>query len=140
VAQFSATALANQVGIRDAGERIWMPGAEELARGRAWALERVAPRTPDDEAMSPGLAACLPGQAFLFNDEIEHFVDDGGPHGLGFVRARKRVDPEEWFFKAHPRSEREQKIPQRNAQYAIVLVPGEFVARHEDAVRGGVAL
>jgi 3-hydroxymyristoyl/3-hydroxydecanoyl-(acyl carrier protein) dehydratase len=51
--------------------------------------------------MSPGLAACLPGQAFLLNDEIELFVADGGPHGLGFVRARKRVDPEEWFFKAH---------------------------------------
>ena len=34
-------------------------------------------------------------------DEIELFVPDGGPQGLGYLRGVKRVDPDEWFFKAH---------------------------------------
>jgi 3-hydroxymyristoyl/3-hydroxydecanoyl-(acyl carrier protein) dehydratase len=25
----------------------------------------------------------------------------GGPHGLGYVRGTRRVNPDEWFFKAH---------------------------------------
>ena len=33
--------------------------------------------------------------------DIDLFVPDGGPHGLGFVRGSKAVDPNEWFFKAH---------------------------------------
>ncbi|MCP4691838.1 MAG: hydroxymyristoyl-ACP dehydratase, partial [Desulfobacterales bacterium] len=34
-------------------------------------------------------------------DEIECLIPDGGPHGLGFIRGVKHVDPAEWFFKAH---------------------------------------
>ncbi len=34
-------------------------------------------------------------------DDIECFVPDGGPHGLGYIRGGKDVDPSEWFFKAH---------------------------------------
>ncbi|HYR02230.1 MAG TPA: hypothetical protein VES58_02720, partial [Syntrophobacteria bacterium] len=34
-------------------------------------------------------------------DEIELFVPDGGPTGLGYIRGIKSVNPEEWFFKAH---------------------------------------
>jgi 3-hydroxymyristoyl/3-hydroxydecanoyl-(acyl carrier protein) dehydratase len=28
-------------------------------------------------------------------------VPDGGPQGLGYIRATRRVIPGEWFFKAH---------------------------------------
>jgi 3-hydroxymyristoyl/3-hydroxydecanoyl-(acyl carrier protein) dehydratase len=33
--------------------------------------------------------------------EIDLFVPDGGPHGFGFIRGSKAVDPSEWFFQAH---------------------------------------
>ena len=34
-------------------------------------------------------------------DGIETYIPDGGPAGLGFIRGIKKVDPSEWFFKAH---------------------------------------
>ena len=34
-------------------------------------------------------------------DSIELYIPDGGPHGLGYIRGIKAVDPDEWFFKAH---------------------------------------
>jgi 3-hydroxymyristoyl/3-hydroxydecanoyl-(acyl carrier protein) dehydratase len=34
-------------------------------------------------------------------DRVELIVPDGGAHGLGFIEGMKRVDPGEWFFKAH---------------------------------------
>ena len=34
-------------------------------------------------------------------DHIELHLPEGGPHGLGFIRATKRVEADEWFFKAH---------------------------------------
>ena len=34
-------------------------------------------------------------------DRIDAYIPDGGPEGLGFIRGTKRVDPREWFFKAH---------------------------------------
>jgi 3-hydroxymyristoyl/3-hydroxydecanoyl-(acyl carrier protein) dehydratase len=33
--------------------------------------------------------------------DVDLFVPDGGPHGLGLVRGSKAVDPNEWFFRAH---------------------------------------
>jgi len=99
---FSAAALAQQVGIRDAAARLYVPDAEEVARGRRFALETLAPLTPDDTSVAqPDAAAVLPARAFRMIDEIELFVPDGGPHGLGFIRGVKQVDPHEWFFAAH---------------------------------------
>jgi 3-hydroxymyristoyl/3-hydroxydecanoyl-(acyl carrier protein) dehydratase len=34
-------------------------------------------------------------------DHVESYVVDGGTHGLGFIRGTKKVDPDDWFFKAH---------------------------------------
>ena len=34
-------------------------------------------------------------------DRIECWVADGGPHAMGYIRATRRVVPDEWFFKAH---------------------------------------
>lgn len=98
---FSASALTNQIGIRDARERLYVPSDAELARARSWRYAREAPRTPDDATQAPCRPASLPGQAFLFNDEVEAFVADGGPNGLGYIRGGKTVDADEWFFKAH---------------------------------------
>lgn len=81
---FSREALANQVGIRDAAP--YVPPAAEAARGRACAYPATAP---------------FPDRQLQMLDRIELFVPDGGPAGLGYLQGSKRVDPDEWFFKAH---------------------------------------
>ena len=43
----------------------------------------------------------MPAKALCMIDGIEAFAPEGGPHGLGFIRGYKIVDPQEWFFKAH---------------------------------------
>ncbi len=99
---FSAPALAQQVGIRDASERRYTPGADEIGRGRGFALETVVPITPDDPNHTASSAqANLPARALRMVDEIELFVPDGGEAGLGFIRGIKHVDPQDWFFAAH---------------------------------------
>ncbi|HAM36607.1 MAG TPA: type I polyketide synthase [Elusimicrobia bacterium] len=78
---FSKKALSEQVGVR--GAACYAPGADEIARG-----------------MRPELSG-LPDPMLLMLDSVDLYVPDGGPKGLGFVRGTKKVDPAEWFFKAH---------------------------------------
>ena len=81
---FPAAALAQQVGIREAEP--YTPTAAELARGRSFTYPTVAP---------------FPEPMLRMLDRVDVFDADGGPHGLGFLRGTKQVDPDEWFFKAH---------------------------------------
>ena len=81
---FAQEALANQVGIRDA--KPYQPTAAEIDRGRSLPYPESAP---------------FPEKQLRMIDRIELFVPDGGPHGLGYIRGVKNVDPDEWFFKAH---------------------------------------
>jgi PfaB family protein len=81
---FSKQALANQVGLRDAA--LYQPTDGELASATSFPMPRAAP-FPDDQ--------------LRMVDRITHFVPNGGPHGLGFVRGTIDVDPAAWFFKAH---------------------------------------
>jgi 3-hydroxymyristoyl/3-hydroxydecanoyl-(acyl carrier protein) dehydratase len=81
---FSAESLAQQVGVREA--KPYQPDAAEIARGAGFDYPCDAP---------------FPEAQMRMIDRIELFVADGGPAGLGFIRGSKRVDPEEWFFKAH---------------------------------------
>jgi PfaB family protein len=81
---FSKEALANQVGIRDA--KLYQPSAQEIERSRSLPYPETAP---------------FPEKQLRMIDNIEMFVADGGPQGLGYIRGIKDVDPEEWFFKAH---------------------------------------
>ncbi|MBK7050134.1 MAG: polyketide synthase dehydratase domain-containing protein [Rhodoferax sp.] len=43
----------------------------------------------------------LPGAMLLMLDRVTGFWPQGGPKGLGSLRAEKTVDADEWFFKAH---------------------------------------
>jgi len=81
---FSKQTLSNQVGIRDAEP--YEPAPHEIERG----LKFVYPDTPPFSA----------GQLRMV-DNVDLFIPDGGPNGLGFIRGTKNVDPGEWFFKAH---------------------------------------
>ncbi len=103
---FSADALAQQIGIRDAAARIYTPTSQELLRGRRIVLETAPPLTPADAALTPcsqeqGTPAMLPAAAFRMIDALDPFIPDAGPHGLGYFRAVKDVVPNEWFFTAH---------------------------------------
>jgi 3-hydroxymyristoyl/3-hydroxydecanoyl-(acyl carrier protein) dehydratase len=81
---FTREALAQQVGLRDAAP--YRPTAAEEARGERFPFPAGPP---------------FPDRMLRMVDTIDLFVPDGGPHGLGFVRGTKDVDPGEWFFAAH---------------------------------------
>jgi 3-hydroxymyristoyl/3-hydroxydecanoyl-(acyl carrier protein) dehydratase len=78
---FSKQALANQVGIRDA--LLW-----DETEG-------------DPEAFDFPAAAPFPDDRWAMIDRVEEYHPTGGPHGLGFIKGTKTVDPTEWFFAAH---------------------------------------
>lgn len=81
---FPKIALARQEGLKDA--KRYQPAAQELSRSRSLEFPQSAP---------------FPGDRLHLLDRIAYWVPDGGPKALGFVRATRRVVPEEWFFKAH---------------------------------------
>ena len=107
---FTIEALAAQVGIRDND----LPpchqeaDAQKLNNGLSEILEAYPPLTPDDsknyDALNmalPAKALRMPARALLMLDRIDTFQPQGGPQGLGMIRATKAIDPQEWFFKAH---------------------------------------
>ncbi|MDD5657549.1 MAG: type I polyketide synthase, partial [Elusimicrobia bacterium] len=79
---FSKAALSEQVGIR--GTVLHSPSEAESARS---VMLEIGPGMPD--------------RTLLMIDDVDIFIPDGGPKGMGFIRGTKRVDPSEWFFKAH---------------------------------------
>jgi len=81
---FSAESLGAQVGIRE--EQPYQPTPAEEDRGERFAYP-VEPPFPDD--------------MLRMVTDIDLFLPDGGPHGLGLIRGSKAVDPAEWFFRAH---------------------------------------
>ncbi len=81
---FPKIALAKQEGLKDATR--YQPAAQELSRSRSLRFPETAP---------------FPGGRLHLLDRIECWIPDGGPKALGFIRATRRVDPDEWFFKAH---------------------------------------
>lgn len=98
---FTAQALTQQKGLQ---EKIFIPGQQDLISPESPDLPEEPPITPEDvvagRIFTPaGLA--MPAKALCMIDTIEAYAPEGGPHGLGFVRGVKIVDPEEWFFKAH---------------------------------------
>jgi 3-hydroxymyristoyl/3-hydroxydecanoyl-(acyl carrier protein) dehydratase len=81
---FPKVALLKQEGLKDA--KLHLPSPQQLARARALEFPQAAP---------------FPGGRLRLLDRIDAWIPDGGPKGLGFIRATRRVDPGEWFFKAH---------------------------------------
>ena len=97
---FAAKALAQQVGLRNSGR-------PEIA---SWMTEDHhqftddSPLQPSDVAPGTRMAPdqlLMPAKAIRLIDAVEIFDPTGGPDHLGYLKARKTVDPEEWFFKAH---------------------------------------
>ncbi len=79
---FTRQALADQVGIRDARVIPVESGAGSGERDY-----------PD--------AAPFPDRQLRMIDRIDALLPRGGPGGLGFIAGTKRVDAEDWYFRAH---------------------------------------
>ncbi len=98
---FTSEALNQQVGIREVKKIIYDPTEEECRRSVAENLPKEAPFFPDGPHSVQQSKLALPAGALLMIDIVESYIPDGGPLGLGFIRGVKKVNPEEWFFKAH---------------------------------------
>ncbi len=102
---FSKQALAQQVGIRDAGKRRLEILPDELARATRYEILRAAPIEPEDAVAGDDSEVfdtlVQPAGAFLMIDGIDALSLTGGPKGHGFVRGSAEVNPGAWFFKAH---------------------------------------
>src|SRR6185503_17164053 len=81
---FPKVALLKQEGLKDPAR--YQPPADQLGRGRALEFPQAAP---------------YPAGRLRMLDRITSWIPDGGPKGLGYIRATRRVSPDEWFFKAH---------------------------------------
>jgi 3-hydroxymyristoyl/3-hydroxydecanoyl-(acyl carrier protein) dehydratase len=81
---FAKSALANQVGIRDA--RVPEPTFAESRRAESGRLPHDPP---------------FPAPMLRMIDRVEVFVPDGGKAGRGLVIGKIAVDPAFWFFQAH---------------------------------------
>ena len=98
---FTKQALAQQVGIRNAEKTAYTPSTDELRHSRSFIFEDAAPLFPEDTDMDPASSLAMPAKALRMIDQVDTFVPKGGPQGLGYIRGVKKVDPEDWFFKAH---------------------------------------
>jgi 3-hydroxymyristoyl/3-hydroxydecanoyl-(acyl carrier protein) dehydratase len=81
---FPKSALEKQEGLKDA--KRYAPSAAEMARATALAFPASQP---------------FPQDRLHLLDDITAWIPDGGSKALGFIRAIRRVRPDEWFFKAH---------------------------------------
>jgi 3-hydroxymyristoyl/3-hydroxydecanoyl-(acyl carrier protein) dehydratase len=81
---FPKVALLKQEGLKDPAR--WQPSADALLRGRSLEFPQGAP---------------FPRGRLRLLDRVTCWIPDGGPKGLGYLRATRRVVPDEWFFKAH---------------------------------------
>ncbi|MGW5117282.1 beta-ketoacyl synthase N-terminal-like domain-containing protein [Streptomyces noursei] len=85
---FPQVALERQVGLP--------PDSEQRAQWSA-PCHHVADLTTE----RPATGARLPGPMLRMLDRVTGHWPDGGPAGLGRLRAEKPVDPGAWYFKAH---------------------------------------
>ncbi len=98
---FTQQALAAQIGLRS--EPISFD-TESRNHGMRVDFSDEPPLHPDavpsGQVFQPrGLV--LPAGAWRMLDTIERLDLDGGPEGLGIARGIKKVNPDEWFYKAH---------------------------------------
>lgn len=146
---FSKAALAQQIGIRDAKSRRFVPDAVALADAKSFEIEKRAPWEPEQsEGTAAGLEGLVqPARSFLMLDRIEALALTGGPAGLGFVRGSAPVDPSAWFFKAHfyqdpvwPGSLGLESFLQLLKAYAIERWGSQMAATHRfEGIATGVA-
>ncbi len=151
---FTAAALANQVGFKNV--KAYMDGAasDTPVSTAATMLPHRAPKDPKDPSTDVPDGLCLSGRALLMVDAVDIVDAGGGAARLGYLRARKTVDPEAWFFAAHffqdpvcpgslgvesflqtLRLQARNRWPELRRTHRFELAPGH---RHQWAYRGQV--
>ena len=101
---FTKEALAIQTGIRSGTENAYVPDTTEIKNAKSFNIKHETPFTPYDKTDNKTDRThffTMPAKAVLILDQIDMYIPDGGPEGLGFIRGLKKIDPTEWFFKAH---------------------------------------
>jgi 3-hydroxymyristoyl/3-hydroxydecanoyl-(acyl carrier protein) dehydratase len=98
---FTSEALTDQKGIQQDAASIYRPQPAAVETARSIVFQDHAPLAPDDPDTEPEMSLAMPAKAIRMIDRIDIYLPRGGPAGLGYVRGKKRVDPKEWFFKAH---------------------------------------
>ena len=101
---FSKKALAQQEGIQKTEYPPIQPSMSDSVLDQPFRLPDDLPRVPGEKISGETTQPAhlhLPARALRMIDRIEIYIPDGGPHGLGYLRAVKDVDPDEWFFSAH---------------------------------------
>jgi acyl transferase domain-containing protein/3-hydroxymyristoyl/3-hydroxydecanoyl-(acyl carrier protein) dehydratase len=98
---FSKDALSRQVGLRNVSDSLYRPSTDQLQHALHATFDNEAPLSPDDPTEDPAPSLAMPSKALRMIDTVDAYIPTGGPYGLGYVRGSKRVDPGEWFFKAH---------------------------------------
>jgi len=102
---FTEKALAMQTGLPDAGNKIFdnhNPDQPGIIKDFLLAeLEPLTPESCDNCRIDSSSLLAMPANALKMIDKIDLYIPDGGPNGLGFIRASKQVNPDEWYFKAH---------------------------------------
>ncbi len=96
---FTGQALSNQIGIRDSRFDKYALPYKDLEMSKTWHFKDDAPLTPDDNNNDKNMG--MPSKALRMIDDIEVLSLDGGIYEKGYVKATKKIDPEEWFFNAH---------------------------------------
>ncbi|MGM0600569.1 MAG: beta-ketoacyl synthase N-terminal-like domain-containing protein [Candidatus Rifleibacteriota bacterium] len=96
---FSVDALANQVGLR--GIDMYEPDNNQKKNARTLPFPDFKPELPESGDPDAFNGLIMPAKAYKMLDSIDIFLPEGGPDGLGFVRGTKKVNPQDWFFKAH---------------------------------------
>lgn len=94
---FTQQSLSNQVGIRNS--RFNNYSLSEHHTKKSHAFKNDSPLTPDDQ--NNGVNYGMPAKALRMIDQIEVLNFDAGFYEKGYIKAIKKVDPSEWFFKAH---------------------------------------
>ncbi len=102
---FTEKALGMQTGFPDVGLDVLddydpdQPGIVKDLR-----LDNLEPLTPEacrNSRIDFSGSMAMPAGALKMIDKIDIYLPEGGPHGLGFIRGAKQVDPDAWYFKAH---------------------------------------
>ncbi len=96
---FNKQALANQTGIQN-NIFNYRPSDKELVSAESFILEDFSPLTPDDINCDENNSG-MPAKALKMIDSIDLFIAKGGKYKKGYLKATKKVNPDDWFFKAH---------------------------------------
>lgn len=95
---FTKAALANQVGIRGAEQRLfdWRSTISDDNPNELDSLPLPPNGLTDNKEYLH-----LPTASLLMLDQITCYFRSGGRKNLGYIEGIKNVDPQEWFFQAH---------------------------------------